>query len=103
MIAVVTVLTVFSPDAYFVAGIAGAIAYLGALSVHCVHVFRLCSAEDGSAPSKDGGGVSITHGMVAAGVFAGGFGPLAIHHLEAARRVSRGGRTMLLSRTGMTP
>jgi hypothetical protein len=99
MISVATALTVSPPDGSLVAGIACAIAYLGALSFHCVHMFRIGAAEDGSVSSKGGGAVPITHGMVAAGVFAGGFGTLAVHHLEAARRVSRGGRTMI----GMTP
>ena len=103
MTTVATVLTVFPPNGNLVAGVACAIAYLGALSFHCASVFRTCSAENGSALSKGGGAYRITHGMVAAGVFAGGFGPLAVHHLEAARHASRGGRTMVPSRTGMTP
>ena len=103
MISVATVLTVFPPTGYLVAGIACAIAYVGALSFHSVHVFRMCSAEDGSALSKGRGAFRSTDGMVAAAVFAGGFGPLAIHHLEAARRASHGGRAMHPSQTGMTP
>ena len=103
MVTVATVLTVFPPTGSLLAGIAGAVAYLGALSFHCVSVFRTCSAEVGSAHSKDEGALPIIHGMVAAGVFTGGYGALAIHHLNAARRVSGGGRTTLRSRTGMTP
>jgi len=103
MTTVATVLTVFPPSGDLVAGTAGAIAYLGALSFHCVSVFRTCSAEVGSAHSKDEGALPIIHGMVAAGVFTGGYGALAIHHLDAARCVSGGGRTVLRSQTGMTP
>jgi len=93
MIAVVTVLLAF-PLGYFLrshlsANVAYAIAYLWAFTFQGLYLTRMWVGGDDSALPKDPDTLPISYGLVAAGIFAVGFGLVALGHRVGARRAAR--------------
>ena len=93
MIAVVTVLLAF-PLGYFLrshlaANVAYAIAYLWAFTFQGLYLTRSWVGGDDSAFAKDPDALPIEYGLVAAGIFAVGFGLVALGHRLGARRTER--------------
>ena len=93
MIAVVTVLLAF-PLGYFLrshlaANVAYAIAYLWAFTFQGLYLTRMWVGGDNSAFEKDPDALPISYGVVAAAIFAVGFGLVALGHRVGARRAAR--------------
>ena len=93
MIAIVTVLLAF-PLGYLVrshlaANVAYAIAYLWAFTFQGLYLTRMWVGGDHSAFPKDPDTLPISYGLVASGIFAVGFGLVALGHRVAARRAAR--------------
>jgi hypothetical protein len=91
MIAVVTVLLAF-PLGYLLrshlaANVAYAIAYLWAFTYQTLYLTLSSFGGDDSAFSKDE--FPLSYGLVAAGIFAVGFGLVALGHRVGARRKVR--------------
>ncbi|MDX6276129.1 MAG: hypothetical protein QOJ72_257 [Nocardioidaceae bacterium] len=92
MIAIVTVLLAF-PLGFFVkshlsANVAYAIAYLWAFTFQGVYLMISWVGGDYSAFSKDPK-MPVGYGLVAAAIFAVGFGLVAVGHRVGARRRAR--------------
>ncbi len=92
MIAVVTVLIAF-PAGYFLrshlaANVTYAIAYLWAFTFQGLYLTRSWVGGDHSAFAKDPDQLPISYGLVAAGIFAVGFGLVAVGHRLGARRAA---------------
>lgn len=90
MIAVVTVLLAL-PLGFFVrshlnANVAYAIAYLWAFTYQGVALIREWVGGDTSAFAKDPDQVPLSYGLVAAAIFAVGFGLVALGHRLGSRR-----------------
>ncbi|GAA3526460.1 hypothetical protein GCM10022234_24640 [Aeromicrobium panaciterrae] len=90
MIAVVTVLLAF-PLGFFVrshlnANVAYAIAYLWAFTYQGVALIREWVGGDTSAFPKDPDTVPVSYGLVAAAIFAVGFGLVALGRRVGAKR-----------------
>jgi hypothetical protein len=93
MIAVVTVLLAF-PLGYLLrshlaANVAYAIAYLWAFTFQGLYLTRTWVGGDNSAFARDPDALPISYGIVTAGIFAVGFGLVALGHRVAARRATR--------------
>ena len=91
MIAIVTVLLAF-PLGYLVrshlaANVAYAIAYLWAFTFQSLYLSLSWAGGDYSAFPKDG--FPLSYGIAATGIFAVGFGLVALGHLVATRRTAR--------------
>ena len=91
MIAVVTVLLAF-PLGYLLrshlaANVAYAIAYLWAFTFQTLYLTLSWVGGDDSAFSKDA--FPLSYGLVATGIFAVGFGLVALGHRVGSRRVAR--------------
>ena len=91
MIAVVTVLLAF-PLGYLLrshlaANVAYAIAYLWAFVYQTLYLTLSSMGGDDSAFSKDE--FPVSYGLVAAGIFAVGFGLVALGHRVGSRRAVR--------------
>ena len=91
MIAVVTVLLAF-PLGYFLrshlaANVAYAIAYLWAFTFQSLYLTLSWVGGDDSAFPKDA--FPLSYGLVATGIFAVGFGLVALGHRLGARRMER--------------
>ena len=93
MIAIVTVLLAFPLGyllrSHFAANVAYAIAYLWAFTFQGVYLTRMWVGGDNSAFAKDPDALPISYGIFAAGIFAVGFGLVALGHRIAARRAAR--------------
>ena len=90
MIAVVTVLLAF-PFGYFMrsrlsANVAYAIAYLWAFTYQGLYLTRMWVGGDNSAFAKDPDSLPISYGLVAAAIFAAGFGLVALGQRMGTRR-----------------
>jgi hypothetical protein len=90
MIAVVTVLLAF-PLGYFLrsqlaANVAYAIAYLWAFTFQGLYLTRMWVGGDNSAFAKDPDALPISYGIFTAGIFAVGFGFVALGHRLRSRR-----------------
>jgi hypothetical protein len=93
MIAVVTVLLAF-PLGYLLrshlaANVAFAIAYLWAFTFQGLYLTRAWVGGDESAFPKNSDAIPLSYGLVAAGIFAVGFGLVALGHRVGARRAVR--------------
>jgi hypothetical protein len=93
MIAIVTVLLAF-PLGYLLrshlaANVAYAIAYLWAFTFQGLYLTRMWVGGDHSAFPKDPDTLPISYGLVAAAIFAVGFGLVALGHRVGARRPPR--------------
>ena len=93
MIAVVTVLLAF-PLGYLLrshlaANVAYAIAYLWAFTFQGLYLARMWVGGDNSAFDKDPNALPISYGIVTAGIFAVGFGLVALGHRVGSRRAVR--------------
>jgi hypothetical protein len=93
MIAVVTVLLAF-PLGFFLhshlnANVAYAIAYLWAFTYQGVVLIREWVGGDTSAFPKDPDTIPISYGIVAAAIFAVGFGLVAFGHRLGSKRRTR--------------
>jgi hypothetical protein len=93
MIAIVTVLLAF-PLGYLLrshqaANVAYAIAYLWAFTFQGLYLTRMWVGGDHSAFPKDPDTLPISYGLVAGGIFAVGFGLVALGHRVATRRAAR--------------
>jgi hypothetical protein len=93
MIAIVTVLLAF-PLGYLLrshlaANVAYAIAYLWAFTFQGLYLTRMWVGGDSSAFDKNPDTLPISYGLVAAGIFAAGFGLVALGHRVGARRTAR--------------
>ena len=93
MIAVITVLVAL-PAGYLLrshlaANVAYAIAYLWAFTFQGLYLTRMWVGGDNSAFAKDADSLPIDYGLVAAGIFAVGFGLVALGHRLGARRAAR--------------
>jgi hypothetical protein len=90
MIAAVTVLLAlplgYLLRSHLAANVGYAIAYLWAFSFQNVYLTRSWVGGDESAFPKDPDTLPIEYGAVAAGIFAVGFGLVALGHRLAARR-----------------
>ena len=104
MIAVVTVLVAL-PAGYLLrsrlaANVTFAIAYLWAFSFQNVYLTRMWVGGDEATFAKDPDTLPIEYGLVAAGIFAVGFGLVALgHRLGTRRRAPR--RQFVLRAVGM--
>jgi len=90
MIAIVTVLLAF-PLGFFLrshlaANVAYAIAYLWAFVFQGIYLARAWVGGDDSAFPKDPDTLPVAYGLVAAAIFAAGFGLVAIGHRVGSRR-----------------
>lgn len=90
MIAIVTVLLAF-PFGFFLrshlsANVAYAIAYLWAFTFQGLYLTRMWVGGDNSAFEKNPDALPVSYGLVAAGIFAAGFGLVAAGHRVGARR-----------------
>ena len=90
MVAIVTVLLAF-PLGYLVrshlaANVAYAIAYLWAFTFQGIYLTRMWVGGGLEAFPKDPDTLPIEYGIVTAGIFAVGFGLVALGHRVAARR-----------------
>ena len=93
MIAIVTVLLAF-PLGFFLrshlaANTAYAIAYLWAFTFQGIYLMRSWVGGDHSAFPKDPDTMPVSYGLVAGGIFAVGFGLVALGRRVGARRRSR--------------
>ena len=93
MIAIVTVLLAF-PLGYLLrshlaANVAYAIAYLWAFTFQGLYLTRMWVGGDNSAFARDPDALPISYGVVTAGIFAVGFGLVALGHRVAVRRAAR--------------
>lgn len=93
MIAVVTVLLAL-PLGYFLrshlaANVAYAITYLWAFTFQGLYLTRMWVGGDDSAFAKNPDTLPIEYGLFAAGIFAVGFGLVALGHRLGARRAER--------------
>ena len=93
MIAIITVLVAL-PAGYLLgshlaANVTYAIAYLWAFSFQNLYLTRMWVGGDSSAFAKDPDTLPISYGLVAAGIFAVGFGLVALGHRLGARRAAR--------------
>lgn len=93
MIAIVVVLVAF-PAGYLLrsrlaANVTYAIAYLWAYSFQNVHLTRMWVGGDESAFVKDPSSMPISYGLFTLGIFAIGFGLVALGHRLGARRTPR--------------
>jgi len=93
MIAVVTVLLAF-PLGFFLrshlaANVAYSIAYLWAFTFQGIYLTRSWVGGDDSAFAKNPDALPIEYGLVAAAIFAVGFGLVALGHRLGARRMER--------------
>ena len=90
MIAIVTVLLAFPLGyllrSHFAANVAYAIAYLWAFTFQGVYLTRMWVGGDNSAFDKDPDSLPISYGVATAGIFAVGFGLVALGHWLGARR-----------------
>jgi hypothetical protein len=93
MIAITTVLLAlplgFLVRNQLVASVAYAIAYLWAFTFQTLYLIRSWVGGDHSAFPKDPDTLPISYGIVASGIFAIGFGLVAVGHRLAARRGTR--------------
>jgi len=93
MIAIVTVLLAF-PLGYLLrshlaANVAYAIAYLWAFTFQGLYLTRMWVGGDNSAFAQDPDALPISYGIVTAGIFAVGFGLVALGHRMRTRRAVR--------------
>ena len=93
MIAVVTVLLAF-PLGYLLrshlaANVAYAIAYLWAFTFQGLYLTRAWVGGDESAFPKNSDAIPFGYGLVAGGIFAVGFGLVALGHRVGSRRTAR--------------
>ncbi len=93
MIAIVTVLLAFPAGYLFrshlAANVAYAIAYLWAFTFQGLYLTRSWVGGDTSAFPKNPDALPLAYGLVAAGIFAVGFGLVALGHRVGARRRTR--------------
>jgi len=93
MIAIVTVLLAF-PLGYLMrshlaANVAYAIAYLWAFTFQTLYLTLSWVGGDDSAFEKGPDAFPLSYGLVASGIFAVGFGLVALGHRVGARRAAR--------------
>lgn len=93
MIAIVTVLLAFplgyALRSHLAANVVYAIAYLWAFTFQGIYLTRMWVGGDDSAFAKDPDTLPISYGVVAAAIFAVGFGLVALGHRLRTRRVAR--------------
>lgn len=93
MIAIVTVLLAFPLGyvlrSHLAANVAYAIAYLWAFTFQSLYLSRMWVGGDHTAFPKDPDTLPISYGLVASGIFAVGFGLVAVGHQVAARRAAQ--------------
>ncbi len=90
MIAAVTVLLAlplgYLLRSHLAANIAYAIAYLWAFTFQGLYLTRMWVGGDNTAFARDPDALPISYGVFTAGIFAVGFGLVALGHRVAARR-----------------
>lgn len=90
MIALVTLLVAFPVGfalrSHLAANVTYAIAYLWAFTFQGLYLTRAWVGGDSSAFPKDADTLPIEYGVVAAGIFAVGFGLVALGHRLGSRR-----------------
>ncbi len=94
MIAIVTILLAFPLGFFFRshlnANVAYAVAYLWAFTFQGLYLTRQWVGGDASAFPKDPDNFPLSYGLVAAGIFAVGFGLVALGRKVGSRRRNRG-------------
>ena len=93
MIAIVTVLLAFPVGfmlrSHLAANVAYAIAYLWAFTFQGLYLTRAWVGGDESAFPRNSDAIPFEYGLVAGGIFAVGFGLVALGHRVGSRRAVR--------------